>query len=85
MSGAPAGRGNRDYERGPFCDDDADPYGFARRCRIESAFPQVRDAYDLTLEEFSDRLAWLAEREAGPAGSQLAAVHRQMRRWSRRR
>ena len=78
--GVPVGR--RRYRAD---DPERDPYSFDRRCRIESAFPQIRDAYDLTLEEFADRLTWLDDRENGRADGQLANLHRQMRQWSRGR
>lgn len=63
----------------------ADPYNFDRRCRIESAFGRIGDAWGLTLEEFAGRLAWLEERDAGRTQGQLAVLHRQMRQWSRGR
>ncbi len=86
MSGADAGWGGQHAEGTRPTDDPAlDPCNFDRRCRIESAFPQIADAYNLTLEEFADRLSWLDEREAGKAGGQLAILHRQMRQWSRAR
>jgi hypothetical protein len=85
-AGTSAGWGSRDGERTDYADDpELDPYSFDRRCRIESAFPQIRDAYDLTLEEFADRVAWLDERGARQASGQLAVLHRQMRQWSRGR